>query len=111
MAVSRPTVCSDKNLIQGELEHRAPKASFVRTNRKEFVKQVTRIERRQARLRRIKAKHIENKEVDNEKVAPSPDSHYVVGKSQARPLDLILFVQRYSGDPALKVCTYNTSYN
>jgi hypothetical protein len=74
------------------------------------VKQVTRIDRRQARIRRIKAKNIANPEVDNEKVAFTPNSQYVIGKSQDLPLDLIVFVQRYSGDPALKVCVYNTTH-
>jgi hypothetical protein len=41
---------------QGELEHRRPKAWHLRTDRKAFVKQMTQIERRQARIRRIKHK-------------------------------------------------------
>lgn len=89
--------------IQSELEHRVTKAAFARTNRKEYVKQVARIERRQARIRRIKAKQRESKEPDLEKVASSPESSYVVGKSQDLPIDLVPFSERYSRDPALKV--------
>src|ERR1700683_2723637 len=41
--------------FQGELEHRLPKSRYTRTNRKCFMKQLTRIERRQARIRTIRA--------------------------------------------------------
>jgi len=40
---------------KGELEHRSAKASFARTDRREYVKQITRIERRQSRIRRIES--------------------------------------------------------
>jgi hypothetical protein len=37
--------------LKGELEHRSPKARYTRTSRKGFIKQMTQIERRQARIR------------------------------------------------------------
>ena len=39
-----PSACSIF-CFQGELEHRSPKSRFIRTNRKQFVKQLTCIER------------------------------------------------------------------
>lgn len=41
-------------LTQGELEHRSPKSRYTCTDRKGFIKQLTVIERRQARIRRIR---------------------------------------------------------
>ena len=41
-------------LTQGELEHRSPKSRYACTDRKSFIKQLTVIERRQARIRRIR---------------------------------------------------------
>jgi hypothetical protein len=42
--------------VQGELEHRTRKARYRRTDRKNFQKQLAQIERRTARLRRIRAR-------------------------------------------------------
>jgi hypothetical protein len=40
--------------VQGELEHRTPKARYKRTSRKAAIKQLTQIEQRQERIRRIR---------------------------------------------------------
>ncbi len=42
--------------LQIELEHRSSKSRYLRTNRKNFEKQLGDIERRQARNRRIRQK-------------------------------------------------------
>jgi hypothetical protein len=90
-------------LFQGELEHRSPKARYTRTSRKHFIKQLTQIERRQARLRRIRARHHEAGKPANEAVATAPEAHHIIGKSQNYPQNIPLFLQKYAGDPAIKV--------
>jgi hypothetical protein len=71
------------------------------------VKQITRIERRQSRIRRIDSRQQENPVVEDEQVDSCPEGHYAIGKTQNMPLDLTVFVQRYSGDPAIKVLQHN----
>jgi hypothetical protein len=96
--------CTDPFHSQGELEHRSPKARYTRTSRKRFIKQMTQIERRQARLRRIRAKHHkEAGNVMNEDIARSPEAHHHIGKSQNFPENICSFVQKNRGDPAVKV--------
>jgi hypothetical protein len=60
------------------------------------------IERRQARIRRIRAKNFPDKKPDA--VANDPDVHHHIGKSQNNPEHIGFFVQKHSGDPAIKVC-------
>ncbi|KAH7917228.1 hypothetical protein BV22DRAFT_1026772, partial [Leucogyrophana mollusca] len=91
----------------GELEHRTGKSRYARTSRKLFVQQLTQIERRQARIRRIKEKsraatqnpllgHLEDT------AAAPPEAHHVIGSSQNNPEDLMSFVKKTMGDPASK---------
>jgi hypothetical protein len=64
---------------------------------------MTQIERRQARLRRIRAKYLKSDQKINEDTSVSPEAHHVIGKSQNFPEDISLFVQKNNGDPAVKV--------
>jgi hypothetical protein len=84
---------------QGELEHRTSKARYKRTNRKLFVKQLARIERREARLRRIRVRN----QYTGEKVPKTPLGHHHVGVSQNHYEHIGTFLNRTSGDPATKV--------
>jgi hypothetical protein len=61
------------------------------------------MERRQARIRRIRARNfrVDNPEAD--KIATSPDVHHHIGKSQNQHEHVGLFVQKHSGDPAVQV--------
>jgi hypothetical protein len=61
---------------QVELEHRASKARYARTSRKAYVKQLTAIERRQARLCRIRDKLAKNGHLTHETVSDSMDTPY-----------------------------------
>jgi hypothetical protein len=61
------------------------------------------IERRQARIRRIRAQNFPSKQPEKEMVAIDPDVHHCIGKSQNEPEHIGLFVQKHSGDPAVKV--------
>jgi hypothetical protein len=93
--------------MQGELEHRRPKAWHSRTDRKNFVKQMTQIERRQTRIRRIKHKFMA-KRAPLEEVAMTADAHYHVGASQSRHEHIPSFVREHEGDPAVKVGIFST---
>jgi hypothetical protein len=64
---------------------------------------MTKIERRQARLRRIRARYSKAKSQGNEEVATTPDAHHVIGHSQNFPENIPLFLQKYAEDPAVKV--------
>jgi hypothetical protein len=93
---------------QGELEHRTSKARYGRTSRKDFIKQMTRLERRQMQLRHIREKLgpgeiTEAIPVTDDEVASTPDLHHHIAKSQNTPVHIGTYLQRYSNDPAIKV--------
>lgn len=90
-------------VVQGELEHRTPKARYSRTDRKQFVKQMAQIERRQARIRRIHSRHFPEMKAQTVRSNIMPDVHHHVGTSEACWENVRLFVQKHSGDPAVKV--------
>ena len=87
--------------LQGELEHRTSKVRYARTSHKAYISQLASIERRQARIRRIRMKRDALNLVD-----PIPDKaeeHHVIGQSQNFSEDLTRFVQAGMGDPAVEV--------
>lgn len=90
-----------------ELEHRSPKSRYRRTSRKDFEKQLGHIERRQARIRRIRQKLSENGKIGeilaHEKRLESSTSDYHIGKTQNYPLDLGVIAQNAYSDPAAQV--------
>lgn len=97
---------------QGELEHRTPKATYSRTSRKGFLKQMTQIERRQARIRHIRERlNAAGTPAETDAGASSPTARYHVGKTQNQPEHIIAFVQKNAGDPAVKVNTYTCETN
>jgi hypothetical protein len=93
------------SVTQGELEHRTSKARYGRTSRKDYIKQMTRLERRQNRLRHIRDKLGTQKVVMEDEAASTgtPDLHHYIGKSQNTPLHIGTYLQRYANDPAIKV--------
>lgn len=68
---------------------------------------MARIERRQTRIRRIRAHNIHVKDIeamaDGNSSATTPSSHYSVGKTENFPEHIGQFVQRNAGDPAIQV--------
>jgi hypothetical protein len=66
---------------------------------------MARIERRQTRIRRIRARNFQANHLKEmtENSATSPDSHYSIGKTENFPEHIGEFVQRHVGDPAIKV--------
>ncbi|KAG6912621.1 hypothetical protein DXG01_013254 [Tephrocybe rancida] len=91
----------------GELEHRTVKARYKRTDRKEYSRQIARIERRETRLRRINARNTaldRAARADDETVRQvDPDIHHVIGKTENLLLHIGLFVRDHTGDPAVLV--------
>ncbi|KAI0057935.1 hypothetical protein BV25DRAFT_1872245 [Artomyces pyxidatus] len=88
-----------------ELEHRTSKIRYSRTSRKGFIKQLTQIERRQSRIRRIGLRNSSEKAtkpVEPEAVSFDLTPHYNVGRSQNTPVNIIQFVRENKGDPAVK---------
>jgi hypothetical protein len=89
--------------LQGELEHRSPKSRYRRTDRKSFVKQLTRIERRQARIRRIGDKIVHRPHIEIAELARSPCVHHHIGATQKFPVHIGTYLISHEGDPAIKV--------
>lgn len=89
----------------------------MRTSRKGITRQMTQIERRQARIRRIRsyleqthAQAVEHHddsdlEPDAQTSMFEPKARYHIGKSQNNPEHIIPFVQKNERDPAIKVCS------
>lgn len=113
---NRAMCLTDSKLtIQGELEHRTPKSRYGRTSKKQFVQQLTQIERREARIQRIRSKIKSRQSLlcppsgsilhEPEFIPCSGELHtqYHVGKSQNEPVSLPSFLLNNVGDPAIKV--------
>ncbi|RXW11255.1 hypothetical protein EST38_g14600 [Candolleomyces aberdarensis] len=81
-----------------ESAHRLPKSWYPRTDKKDYTEQMTRIERRQARLERIRTNNPEPLEgtnlVGRASEGPAPtevagvDSRYVMASNQNQPFEL-----------------------
>ena len=93
--------------IQPELEHRRPKSRYTRTSRKGFEKQLTKIERLQARVRRIRQKVNKTRkstiQPDKGAVPESSSVEYHIGKAQNNPINLGSFLHEFRSDPAVHV--------
>ncbi len=98
-----------------ELEHRSPKSRYLRTSRKNFEKQLGDIERRQARIRRIRQRLNENgkkREVLPEAKRPeSSASSYHIGKTQNYPTHLATIAAEAGAKPSSKVSYLHPSYS
>ncbi|KAG2047193.1 hypothetical protein BDR06DRAFT_1032526 [Suillus hirtellus] len=86
----------------GELEHRSPKARYSRTDHKSFVKQLTCIECRQARIHHIGNKIVHRPHVEIAEMARSPDVHHHIGMTQKYPIHIGTYLRSHEGDPAIK---------
>ena len=93
---------------QTELEHRTPKSRYIRTSRKFFEKQLSQIERRQTRIRRIRQKidGIRSIRLQPDKRPDSSAIKYHIGKSQNNPIILGSFLRENRSDPALQVVAF-----
>lgn len=69
------------------------------------MKQLTRIERRQVRIRRIGDKIKHRPHVEIAELATSPLAHHHIGMTQKYPVHLGTYLRSHQGDPAIKVST------
>jgi len=66
--------------------------------------QLSKIERRQSRIRRIREKTQQPPlQTDAEDTLTDPKARYNIGKTQNSPVHLPTFLQKNDGDPAIKV--------
>ena len=72
---------------------------------------MTQIERRQARLRRIRALHRNIGRPLDENIPASPEAHHIIGVSQNLPVDIPEFLRKNVRDPAVKVGRVLVLYN
>jgi hypothetical protein len=98
---------STHSLPQGELEHRSPKARYKRTDRRAFVKQLTQIERRQVRIRRIGDKLTHRPQTEITELATNPHVHHHIGMTQKYPVHIGSYLRSHKGDPAIKVSSFS----
>ncbi|KAG1856158.1 hypothetical protein F4604DRAFT_1932022 [Suillus subluteus] len=86
---------------KGELEHHSPKAWYRCTDRNLFVKQLTQIERCQARIRRIGDRNVHCPHVEISELVTSPEAHHHIGLTQKYPVHIGLYLRSHQGDPAV----------
>ncbi|OBZ65084.1 hypothetical protein A0H81_14943 [Grifola frondosa] len=101
MTIRRYGTTDSYSTQPGELEHRTSKGRYRRTSRKHFVRQLTQIERRQARIRAIRNRYNRAADTPKEEIDNSPNEHYHMGKSQNHREVLGPFLLKNSDDPAV----------
>lgn len=93
---------------QGELEHRTGKRRYLRTDRKSFIRQLTQIERRQNRIRRIKNRLQEPRPSEAaDSMTCDPRVHHHIGLSEKLNDDIGSYLRLHEGDPAMKVILFS----
>ena len=92
-------------IFQGELEHRMAKGCYPHTDEREFIKQMTHIERWETRIRCIHTQTFteHSNYTSYEAAMPTPEVHAHIGTSKAFPEHVGCFVMGHSGDPAVNV--------
>ncbi|KAG1818907.1 hypothetical protein EV424DRAFT_1539867 [Suillus variegatus] len=88
--------------FQGELEHCLPKARYRHTDRKSFVRQLTRIKCCQACIRRIGDDIVHRPHIELAEIATSPNIHHHIGLMQKYPIHIGSYLRSHEGDPAIK---------
>ncbi|KAF6764198.1 hypothetical protein DFP72DRAFT_1059205 [Ephemerocybe angulata] len=97
---------------QSERFHRFSKARYRRTNKKDVPRQISQIQARQTRIKKLrkrimsgKGKH--DRDIDDEDprewtLQDGRPSRYFIGKSQNMPVNLDRFLRINAGDPAMR---------
>jgi hypothetical protein len=90
------------------LEHRTAKLQYPHTDRREYIKQMTQVECREACIRHIHTRTLDKGEKSTiyEHVAQKPDAHHCIRQSEDSYEHVGLYVMEHNGEPAvkLKVC-------
>jgi hypothetical protein len=95
--------------LQLELEHRTSKARFPRTSGRLVPLNLSKIERRERHIRRIREKiwhSTPQVATEHEDIVHNPRAQYNIGKSQNSPVNISIFLQKNDGDPATKVSIF-----
>ncbi|KAJ3542068.1 hypothetical protein NMY22_g3642 [Coprinellus aureogranulatus] len=93
--------CSDNYSTEGpESYHRAPKRQYKRTSKKRVTLTLSRIQTRQARIRRLRKQLLVNE--DEGPVDPLFQTPYFIGQSQNNPVSLASFLTVHREDPATR---------
>ncbi|KAF6750862.1 hypothetical protein DFP72DRAFT_817228, partial [Ephemerocybe angulata] len=81
--------------------HRYPKMHYKRTSKKDVNRQLSRIQMRQNRIRRLRRQLLPDpsEEYTDENASTNP---YFIGKSQNNPVSLPSWIQKKRDDPAVK---------
>ncbi|TEB31764.1 hypothetical protein FA13DRAFT_1791092 [Coprinellus micaceus] len=90
-----------------ERYHRFPKSRYRRTNKKDVTTQLSRIQTRQARIKRLRnqlypAPREMNFVIPSAAKSSPTSRNYFIGKSQNQPVNLSNFLSRNANDPAVK---------
>ena len=94
---------------QSEREHRTSKGRFLRTSGRSISQQLSKIERRQHRVRMIRETlNGPFPQVEPDDPPNDPRSQYSMGTSQNFPVHIPTFLQKNEGDPAVKVNAIST---
>lgn len=93
---------------QSERAHRFSKARYTRTNKKDVERQLSAIQTRTARIKRLRKQLASPAEEDGGKrgrlaASRELDKPYVVAKSQNQPVPLSDFLRLHADDMAIKV--------
>jgi hypothetical protein len=89
---------------QSEREHQTSKGRFLRTSGRSISQQLSKIDRRQHRVRMIRETlNGPFPQVEHDDLANDPRSQYNMGTSQNFPVHIPTFLQKNDGDPAVKV--------
>jgi hypothetical protein len=92
-------------ISQGELEHRTSKSRYRRTDRREYVKQMTPIEHWEACIRHIRTKTFgkDEESTSYEQVTLNPHVHYCIRQSENFYEHIGLNFAERSSNPAVRV--------
>lgn len=74
------------------------------------MKQLTRIEHRQAQIRRIGNKVVHRPHVEITELARSPYIQHHIGSTQKYPVHIGMYLRTHEGDPAIKVGLFILAY-
>lgn len=81
-----------------------PKGRYRRTDQRAFIHQLTQIERRQARLRRIKQRRQKaTPQAAHDDSTSDPHLHHHIGQSEKIYDEIGHYLRSHAGDPAMKV--------
>ena len=97
---------------QSELEHRTSKARYLRTPGRSIPKELSKIERRERRIRMIREKmhHSAFQTDQKEEIGNDLRAQYNMGKTQNSPVHVPTFLQKNDGDPAVRVSVSRFSF-